>query len=143
MFWNSKNVYFSAIVFKLIHFTGLLKQDAVFIGSDCIDSYFDALSAFWVLYECSLTADLYLTDCLKIWARMMKIDCSRKTWTSLTDGPTLALIELLLEPKRGYLDLSPGGTGSTGRNTDPQKIPESSKTADFALWIFMIRFFFL
>ena len=62
MFWNSKNVYFSAIVFKLIHFTGLLKQDAVFIGSDCIDSYFDALSALWVLTDCWLIPDWLLED---------------------------------------------------------------------------------
>ena len=62
-----------------------VQQDAVFIGSDFIDSYFDALSAhwvlsgcslsaLWVLTECSLTADLFLTNCLKILARMMTID---------------------------------------------------------------------
>ena len=118
------------------------EQDAVFIGSDCIDSFLDALSAhwllskcslsvlwvlsectlmlfesslsaFWVLSECSLsapwvlsncslsalwvlsecslsalrvlseyllTADIFLTNCLNIWARMMKIDCSRQVW---------------------------------------------------------------
>ena len=59
------------------------KQDAVFKGADCIDSYFDALSALWVLPECSLTAVLFLTDCLKIWARM--IDCSRQVWTERTN----------------------------------------------------------
>ena len=83
------------------------KQDAVFIGSDCIDSYFDALSAHWFLcncsLECSLTADLFLTDCIKIWARMMKIDCSRQPWTIQTDK-TLAFLEHLLEPKTDTLD---------------------------------------
>ena len=76
------------------------------LGSDCIDSYFDALSALWLrsycspsalwlISECSLTADLFLTDCLKIWARMMKIDCSRQTWTKRTS----AFLELLSEQK--------------------------------------------
>ena len=50
------------------------KQDAVLIGSDCIDSYLEcSLIALWLLSACSLTADLCLNDCLKIWARMMKI----------------------------------------------------------------------
>ena len=52
-----------------------------------------SISAFWVLSECSLTV---LTDCLKIWARMMKIDCSRQTCPWQTDTrQTLALLELL------------------------------------------------
>ena len=42
------------------------EQDAVFLGSDCIDSYFDAMSALRLRCERSLTADLFLTDCLKI-----------------------------------------------------------------------------
>ena len=74
------------------------------LGSDCIDSFFDALSALWVLTECSLsahwvltecslvahlTADLFLTDCLKIWARMMKIDCDRRTDSRQSREPIL------------------------------------------------------
>ncbi len=39
-----------------------------------------SLSALWVLTDCWLI----LTDCFKIWARMMKIDCSRQTWTGRT-----------------------------------------------------------
>ena len=66
-------------------------------GSDCIDSYFDAvialcvfsdcsLSTLWMPFECLLTANLFLTDCLNIWAWIMKIDCSRQTWTAQMDG---------------------------------------------------------
>ena len=44
--------------------------------------------ALWLLSECSLSADLFLTDCLKIWARMMKIDCSRQTCHRRTDRVT-------------------------------------------------------
>ena len=76
--------------------TAKVTRRSIFKGSDCIGSYFDALSALWlffkcflsalwVLSECSLTADLFLTDYLKIWARMMKIDSSRQTWTGRTD----------------------------------------------------------
>ena len=43
------------------------------------------LGALWVLTGCSLTPDWFLTDCLKIWARKMKIDCSRQVWTDRTE----------------------------------------------------------
>ena len=46
------------------------------------------LTADWLLADCWLTADWFLTDCLKIWARKMKIDCSRQTWTGRTNGRT-------------------------------------------------------
>ena len=55
---------------------------ALWVLSECY------LSAIWVLSECALTADLFLTDCLKIWARMMKIDCSRQTDAGRTDRQT-------------------------------------------------------
>ena len=65
------------------------------------------LTADWLLTDCWLTADWLLTDCLKIWARKMKIDCSRQTWTGWTDertnGRTLWLLELLSEPKRSNI----------------------------------------
>ena len=75
-----------ANIMQLLQLSGLVftfllntnKQDAVFIGSDSIDSYFDALSANCLLpkllSECSPTAYLILAYCLKIWARMMMID---------------------------------------------------------------------
>ena len=44
-------------------------------------------------------ADLFLTDCLKIWARMMKIDCSRQVWNERR----LWLFGLLSEPKTKWL----------------------------------------
>ena len=37
----------------------LSKQDAVFIGSDCIDSDIDAQSALWLLSACSRIAHCY------------------------------------------------------------------------------------
>ena len=57
------------------------KQDAVFKGSDCIDSYFDALSALWLLSDYSLIALWKLTECsegslIALWPRMMKISIS-------------------------------------------------------------------
>ncbi len=88
------------------------------LGSDCIDSYFDALSALWVLPDCSLSALWVFTECslsahwvltyfwLIAWksgARMMKIDCSRQTWHERTNRRTnkrrLAFLGLLSEPK--------------------------------------------
>ena len=66
---------------------------ALWVFSEC------SMSAIWVLSECSMTADLFLTYCLKIWARMMKIYCSRQTWNERTNGRTSALLELLSEPK--------------------------------------------
>ena len=38
------------------------EQDAVFRGSDCIDSYFDALIALWVLTDSWLIPDWLLED---------------------------------------------------------------------------------
>ena len=47
-----------------------------------------SLIALWWLSVCSLSADLFLTDCLKIWARMMTIDFSRQVWTEQTNERT-------------------------------------------------------
>ena len=59
------------------------------------------LTTDWLLTYCWLTADWLLTDCLKIWARKMKIVCSRQVWTERTNEQRLAFIELLSEPKKG------------------------------------------
>ena len=47
------------IIFNLYLRKGC-EQDSI-LGSDCIDSYFVALSALWVLSECSLIAHWLLT----------------------------------------------------------------------------------
>ena len=60
------------------------------------------LSALWVLSDCSLTADLLLTACLKIWARIKKIDFSRQFW----NGRRLWLLGLLSEPKTDMVMVS-------------------------------------
>ena len=45
------------------------------------------MTADWWLTDCWLMADwLLLTDCLKIWARKMKIDCSRQVWHERMNG---------------------------------------------------------
>ena len=64
------------------------------LGSDCIDSYFDALIALWLLSDCSLSALWVLTDCWLIPDWLLK-DLSQKiegwlllTSLGLTDGWT-------------------------------------------------------
>ena len=49
------------------------------------------LGALWVFSDCWLTADWLLTGCLKIWARKVKIDCSRQVWTGRTNGDCYSL----------------------------------------------------
>ena len=91
--WN-KTQYFRLRLFWLLFWCSECYLIALWLLSEC------SLSAQWVLTECSLSADLFVTDCLKIWARMMKIDCSRQTWTARTNERTLALLGLLSEPKK-------------------------------------------
>ena len=68
---------------------------------DCIDSYFDALSALWLLFECSLSANWLLTFSWPIawrfepeWWRLTSLDKFG------TNERTLWLLGLLLGPKR-------------------------------------------
>ena len=73
------------------------EADAVFIGSDSIDSYFDALSALWVLTDCWLMSDWLLEDLSQNdedWLLYTFLALDRQT-----DGGALAFLELLSEPK--------------------------------------------
>ena len=87
-----------------------MKQYAVFRGSDCIDSDFNAL---WMLPECSLSVLWVLSECslIALWLIKIKIDCSWQTCAGQTDwhtdtrthGHTKWLLELLSEPKNTRL----------------------------------------
>ena len=70
------------------------------LGSDCMT----LILMLWLLSECSHSAFWVLPDCLiALWARKMKIDCSRQVWHTRTHRRTLAFLELLSEPKNSYV----------------------------------------
>ena len=93
LFWcTSAHCLLSAFSLSALWLLSECFLSAFWVLSEC------SLSVHWLLTDCSLTADLFLTDCLKIWARMIKIDCSRAYCAGRTDTHCDSLGSLT-EPK--------------------------------------------